>query len=351
MRKKVGVALLLFVFVIFATVSFAAQETPVSTQTKDATDVAKPLENENTAAEPMNEVVQGTGGAIKPTPMAEGHPETAESLLVSSEWLAQNRTKVVIVDARPESLYAGGHIPGAVNATWTYFANVNVPTGTLKYGTIYAPATMAKRIGALGIDGKKPVVVYCDAGGWGQSGWALWIFRMAGIKNAKILDGGFTSWKQAGKEISRTKHANKPLPFTISAYEKNYLVDTEWIKNNIGKPGLAIVDVRTIGEYEGRIRPFGEKRAGRIPGAIHIEMSKFVNSDHTFKSPEEIAEIMSSAGITPDMEIVLYDTAGVRASFVNMVLRYVPGYTKSQTYDEGYQAWAGDDSLPIEKTE
>ena len=83
MRKKVGVALLLFVFVIFATVSFAAQETPVSTQTKDATDVAKPLENENTAAEPMNEVVQGTGGAIKPTPMAEGHPETAESLLVS----------------------------------------------------------------------------------------------------------------------------------------------------------------------------------------------------------------------------------------------------------------------------
>ncbi|NLV81647.1 MAG: sulfurtransferase [Synergistaceae bacterium] len=295
--------------------------------------------------------VGSAGTAIKPTPMIEGELETAESLLVTSEWLVQNLSKVVIVDARPESLYAGGHIPGAVNASWTYFANVNAPAGSMKYGTIYNPATMAKRIGALGIDGKKPVVVYCDAGGWGQSGWALWVLRMSGIKNAKILDGGFTAWKQPGRVVSRTKHTNKAVPFTIASYKANYLVNTEWIKNNIGKPNLAILDVRTSGEYLGKIRPFGEKRAGHLPGAINIEMGKFINADHSFKSQEEIAELMQSAGISPDTEIVVYDTAGVRAAFVTMVLRYASGYNKTQCYDEGFQAWAGDPTLPIEKTE
>ncbi|MEA4871685.1 MAG: rhodanese-like domain-containing protein, partial [Synergistaceae bacterium] len=127
---------------------------------------------------------------LKPSPMQVGEPETEASLLVSAEWLKKNKGNVVLVDARPESLYSGGHIPGAVNASWTYFANMNAPTGTKKWGTIWQPATRAKRIGALGINGKKQVGVYDDAGGWGQSGWALWILRLSGVKNAKILEGG-----------------------------------------------------------------------------------------------------------------------------------------------------------------
>jgi 3-mercaptopyruvate sulfurtransferase SseA len=71
--------------------------------------------------------------------MQVGEPETEESLLVSAEWLKKNRGQVVLVDARPESLYAGGHIPGAVNASWTYFANMNAQTGTKngeRYGSL-----------------------------------------------------------------------------------------------------------------------------------------------------------------------------------------------------------------------
>ncbi|HAJ93512.1 MAG TPA: sulfurtransferase, partial [Synergistaceae bacterium] len=95
--------------------------------------------------------------------MQAGEPETEASLLVSAEWLKKNKGQVVLVDARPESLYSGGHISGAVNASWTYFANMNAQAGTKKWGAIWQPSTMAKRIGALGINGKKTVVVYDDA--------------------------------------------------------------------------------------------------------------------------------------------------------------------------------------------
>lgn len=290
------------------------------------------------------------GRPIKPSAMQAGDPETEESLLVTPEWLLKNKANVVIVDSRPESLYSGGHIPGAVNASWTYFANMSAPTGSMKYGTIYNHVTMAKRIGALGINGKKTVIAYCDAGGWGQSGWTVWIMRLCGIKNAKILDGGLSGWKKAGGQISRTKHTNKPVAFALKGYKSNYLVNTEWIDNNIGKPGLAIIDVRTKAEYQGKIRPFQEKRAGHLPTAVNIEMENFVTPTYNFREEADIQAILERHGITPDTEIVVYDTAGVRAAFVMLAIRYA-GYDKSQCYDEGFQAWAGKADLPIEKSE
>lgn len=319
-----------------------------------ATPETKVQENKTATAAPIEKAPAAVTAPqirpLKPSPMQVGEPETEASLLVSAEWLKKNKGNVVLVDARPESLYSGGHIPGAVNASWTYFANMNAPTGTKKWGTIWQPATMAKRIGALGINGKKQVVVYDDAGGWGQSGWALWILRMSGIKNAKILEGGFTAWKKDGGAVSRTAHKNKAVAFSVSKYQEHYLVNTEWINNNMGKSGLVLLDVRTLAEYQGKIRPFQEKRAGHLPGAINIEMQNFVQDQYHFKEVEEIVELLKKHCITPDNEIVVYDTAGVRAAFVTMALRYA-GFDKSQCYDEGFQAWAGNPELPLDKSE
>lgn len=287
----------------------------------------------------------------KPSPMPQGTLETHESLFVTSEWLMKNKNSVVIIDSRPESLYIGGHIPGAVNASWTYFANMNAPTGSMKYGTVFDPATMSKRIGALGVSNKSTVVAYCDAGGWGQSGWTVWIMRMSGMKNAKILLGGYSGWKKDGGQVVKTKQTNKPAAFSIpGGYKSEYIVNTEWINNNLGKPGLVLLDVRTSPEYQGKIKPFQEKRMGHLPGAVNIEMQEFLTNDHHFKSSDEIRAILTKAGITPDSEIVVYDTAGVRAAFITMMLRYV-GYPMSQCYDEGYQAWAGSPELPIQTAE
>ncbi len=284
--------------------------------------------------------------AKNPSPMQAGDAETAESLSVTADWLKANLNKVVLIDARPESLYLGGHIPGAINAQWTYFANMNAKQGTEQWGVIWNEATMAKRLGALGIDGKKTVIAYCDAGGWGQSGWTLWILRQAGVKNAKILEGGIGAWKAAGGKMDKSKVKAKTVPFSIGKYIPTYTTTTQWIIDNLGKPELVVIDVRTQPEYNGKIRPFQEKRAGHLPGAIHIPRENFVTDDGRFKSAEEMQALLAPYGITADTEIVLYDTAGVRSAFVTMCLRSA-GYTKSRNYDAGFQAWAGNPDLPI----
>ena len=93
-----------------------------------ATEVKSP-ETKTAAAAPAEKapaaVTVPQSRPLKPSPMQVGEPETKESLLVSAEWLKKNKGQVILVDARPESLYSGGHISGAVNASWTYFANIN----------------------------------------------------------------------------------------------------------------------------------------------------------------------------------------------------------------------------------
>ena len=98
------------------------------------------------------------------------------TLFVDAPWVKENASKLIFVDARASSLYAKGHIPGAVNAEWTYFANVKGQPGNPGWGEIFPQDTLAKKIGALGINGKQPIVVYGDCGGWGQEGWAAWVF-------------------------------------------------------------------------------------------------------------------------------------------------------------------------------
>ena len=339
--------------------SAPAKTEPAKTEPAAAVKPAEPAKTapeQPKAAEPAAPVTPAVtdaaetpaGRPLKPAAMQAGAPETRESLIVSAEWLKTNRGKVILIDSRPESLYSGGHIPGAVNAPWTYFANMNAKQGTEKWGVIWPAATMAKRIGALGVDGKKMVIAYCDAGGWGQSGWTLWILRQAGVKNAKILEGGIGAWKAAGGQVTKTKNTNKAVAFTIKQYVPNYTATTEWINNNIGKPGLVILDVRTEPEFLGKIRPFQEKRAGHLPGAINIPRESFLTADSHFKPAEEVQALLAQHGITPESEIVVYDTAGVRSAFVTMLLRY-SGFVKSQSYDEGFQAWAGNPELPLVK--
>ena len=339
--------------------SAPAKTEPAKTEPAAAVKPAEPAKTapeQPKAAEPAAPVTPAVtdtaeipaGRPLKPAAMQAGAPETRESLIVSAEWLKTNRGKVILIDSRPESLYSGGHIPGAVNAPWTYFANMNAKQGTEKWGVIWPAATMAKRIGALGVDGKKMVIAYCDAGGWGQSGWTLWILRQAGIKNAKILEGGIGAWKAAGGQVTKTKNTNKAVAFTIKQYVPNYTATTEWINNPIGKPGLVILDVRTEPEFLGKIRPFQEKRAGHLPGAINIPRESFLTADSHFKPAEEVQALLAQHGITPGSEIVVYDTAGVRSAFVTMLLRY-SGFVKSQSYDEGFQAWAGNPELPLVK--
>ncbi len=266
-----------------------------------------------------------------------------DSLFVSADWLKGNREKVILIDARPKMLYDKGHIPGAVNAEWTYFANMKGMPGTPGWGDLHSRETLAKRIGALGVNGKKPVVVYCDPGGWGQDGWVVWILRLSGIADARMLEGGFSAWRAAGGEVSTAPKKPKPVAFSIPSFQGGYNVTTPWLREKLDE--VVVIDARTPFEYEGA-RVFQEKRGGHIPGAVNIPFDSVFREDWTVKEPEEIRDFFGRFGIRPEDEIIVYDTAGVRSAYLVMVLR-MAGFENARNYDSSFQEWAGNMELAV----
>ena len=119
----------------------------------------------------------------------------------------------------------------------------------------------------------------------------------------------------------------------------------------------ALVDVRSPGEYSGVLTHMpeypqeGVLRGGHIPGAVNIPWSQAVEPDGTFKPIDQLQQLYSSKGITPDQEIVVYCRIAERSSHTWFVLRYLLGYPLVSNYDGSWTEWGNSVRLPIRKGE
>ncbi len=55
-------------------------------------------------------------------------------------------------------------------------------------------------------------------------------------------------------------------------------------------------------------------RAGHIPNAIMAPVADFYNADRTFKSPEEIRQMLAYLGIKPDQQVYTHCGGGIAPS-------------------------------------
>jgi thiosulfate/3-mercaptopyruvate sulfurtransferase len=123
------------------------------------------------------------------------------------------------------------------------------------------------------------------------------------------------------------------------------LASTEWLADNLGRPGLRVVDVRwrpdgTGAEVHGH---------GHIPGATYLDWAVELTEDDgdavgsvLLAGPDRVAAAMRRAGVGDGMTLVVYDdTAGLFASRVWWSLR-VYGFDACRILDGGFGAWASE---------
>lgn len=115
--------------------------------------------------------------------------------LVSTEdlqtWIDEEKD-MIIIDTMPADNFAGGHIPGAVNA--------ELPKTTLADATDEQKAAF---IDLLGTDKNKTIVVYCGFVGCARSDVGAVIAVQEGFTNVYRQPGGITAWQEAGYEVEK----------------------------------------------------------------------------------------------------------------------------------------------------
>jgi thiosulfate/3-mercaptopyruvate sulfurtransferase len=283
--------------------------------------------------------------------MGDNNGYANPGVLVSTEWVAEhlNDSQVRIVESDEDVLlYDIGHVPGAVKIDW--HTDLNDP--------IIRDYLDAERFSALlqakGIAGDTTVVFYGDKNNWWAC-YALWVFKLFGFKDTRIMNGGRKKWIDEGRELSKTvpnyPKTNYRLP---SRDDRKIRAFRDDVRQHLAKH-LPLVDVRSPGEYSGQLLHMadypqeGALRGGHIPGAKNIPWAKAVQEDGTFKPVAELKELYQPQGITPDKDIIAYCRIGERSSHTWFVLTYLLGYPNVRNYDGSWTEWGNLVGAPIEK--
>lgn len=91
-------------------------------------------------------------------------------------------------------------------------------------------------------------------------------------------------------------------------------VSGDWLQEQLGKPGLSVVDGAWYLPVQGRDAR-GEYDSGHIPGAVFFDHDQVVDPDsrlpHALPSPELFARIAGAMGISEKDTIIVYDGFGL----------------------------------------
>jgi len=298
---------------------------------------------------------------------------TTLSPLVTTNWLAENLTRVRVVDARwrgdgpatGRALYEAGHVPGAVHLDW--HADLNHTRDGIR-DRLLPPDAFAAVAGAAGIGDDTPVVAYADEdySGAARLWWAL---RYYGHESAAVLDGGWDRWRAEGRPVETGAVTVTPAVFTPRP-QAQWLATGDEVAQVVAArdPHVALVDTRPREQYLGRavwtppgsrflepergdidIGARGPMRAGHIPGAVHLNSSANLDSTTwTYLPPAVLAQRASAAGLRPDQRLITYCGVGISAS-LGLFALHLAGYRNLALYDASWEEWGTDPTRPIEQ--
>lgn len=272
--------------------------------------------------------------------------------LVSTEWLANNLGTaglVVIESDEDVLLYETGHIPGAIKIDWHTELNDSVTRDYLD------GAGFAALMSAKGISRDSTVVFYGDKSNWWAT-YALWVFRLFGHPDVRVLDGGRALWQAEGREMTTERPAPSPADYpVIERDDASIRAFKDEVLAHLGQP---MVDVRSPAEYSGERTHMpdypeeGALRGGHIPGAQSVPWARAANEDGTFKSRAELEAIyLGEKGLAPEDDLIAYCRIGERSSHTWFVLTYLLGFEQVRNYDGSWTEWGNAVRVPIVKGE
>ncbi len=243
--------------------------------------------------------------------------------------------------------YLAGHIPGAI------YLEMSLLDDPLTFNKLPDERLLQVLI-AHGLTADTPVLLY---GKDPLSAFrAASILLYAGVREVRILDGGYNSWLHSSRKVERKQN----FPVSAESFgaqfpaQHSYFIDMEEVKALLAVPQSVLVCVRSWSEFVGDISGYAYiQPKGRIAGSVWggsgsgtYQMEDYFNADSTLRPLPSINSMWEKAGILSSSKVAFYCGTGWRAS-VAFYLAYLMGWEDIAIYDGGWYEWSMDPINPI----
>ncbi len=187
------------------------------------------------------------------------------------------------------------------------------------------------------------------------------IMLYAGVKDVRLLDGGWQTWSDAGLPVERgMPPAQQPAPDFGAPIpgQPQLMLDTEQARGLLHRQDASLVSVRSWPEFIGTtsgysyIKPKGDIAGARWghAGSDSTHMEDFHNPDGTMRSADDIAALWRQWNILPSQQVAFYCGTGWRASETFMYARAM-GWPHVAVYDGGWYEWSSNPHNPVARGE
>ena len=261
--------------------------------------------------------------------------------------------------------YEEGHLPGAL------YLDTNRLEDPADWNR-RSPEEIESTLLALGVTSDTTVILYGrDTVGHANEKWpgrragqiaasrAALILRYAGVRDVRLLDGGYDWWVRSGHAVETVVREPTPIDAfgVVISDRPDFILDIDAAQEILAdREGAALVSVRTWKEHIGAVSGYNYiGPAGRIAGDVWgncgsdaYHMQHYRNVDNTMRAYPEIAANWAAAGITPDKRVSFYCGTGWRAA-ETWFYAYLMGWPRISVYDGGWFEWSRDPlNNPIE---
>lgn len=265
--------------------------------------------------------------------------------VVGIDYLRESRDKdnVIVIDARGNMLEENSLMyDKAIVVDWTDISLLG-EFGGEDLGKLLSINNYKEIFKKLNINDDTEVLAYgftMPEAGFGDEGRIIYTFEFAGLKNVKLIDGGYDEIEKLGFNKTYNKEKDRLNVENIvreEAKENTKAIFTDELLTLVNSNNVQILDTRLKEEYNGRVI-YGENKAGHIVGAISLPFNTLVDERGFLKTKDEIVSYLNSLGIDKSKLIITYCTTGVRASYVAVILTEL-GY-KVRNYEPSFARYA-----------
>jgi len=257
---------------------------------------------------------------------------------------------VTVIDIRPATEFAQGHIPGAHSSPYGIWRGPAHSPGTLP-----PLETLVEQVRQLGLTPARHAVVVSSGANisdFGAVARVYWTLKYLGLTQLSVLNGGLEAWQQEKRPLTQAA-SPAPSPSGYQARLNTAVLATQTeVLASVDSPTVKLIDARPKPFYEGQTKAPTASVPGTIRSAQNIEHSIwFAPGSKQIVTPEQARAI--AVENFPDLtgDSIAFCNTGHWAATDWFALSELVGLPNIRMYPESLAQWTNaDPALPMGHT-